>query len=170
MQTLSACVSYAFQRGIEDINYFAILHASLKHHVSGIVPALTVGRGDSFFGGEKDGDLFWVRFVSDSMFDPAGDCRIERCVLGVEDAKKIIAAGVTSCLNRSHTATVEAMVSRFGIFVEVPERPPVVGLHYGDAVLVMGVRGLPRLEDRHHYSEAEVAGATFRFTLYTVAA
>ena len=39
----------------------------------------------------------------------------------------------------------------------------------GDAVLVMGVRGLPRLEgDRHHYTEDEVAKATFKFTVYSV--
>jgi hypothetical protein len=28
------------------------------------------------------------------------------------------------------------------------------------------VRGLPRLEDRHEYTEEEVAGATFTFTVW----
>lgn len=57
--------------------------------------------------------------LADSMFDVAGDCRIERRVLTVEDAKGLIEAGVLSCLNKWHTATVEAMAARYGISVEV---------------------------------------------------
>jgi len=61
------------------------------------------------------------------------------------------------------------MTARYGISVEIPEKPPTVALDHGDSVLVMGVRGLPRLEDRHHYTDEEVAKATFKFTVYTVA-
>jgi hypothetical protein len=32
----------------------------------------------------------------------------------------------------------------------------------------MGVRGLPRLEGRHEYTEEEIAAATFSFSEYTV--
>ena len=42
-------------------------------------------------------------------------------------------------------------------------------LKSGDAVVVMGVRGLPRLTDRHEYTSEEVASASFTFSLYTVA-
>ena len=48
---------------------------------------------------------------------------------------------------------------RFGIDVVIPEKPPIVSLHPGDSVIVMAVRGLPRLEGRHEYTPEEVAGA-----------
>lgn len=38
----------------------------------------------------------------------------------------------------------------------------------GDSVIVMGVRGLPRLTDRHEYTEAEIAAATFEFSEYAL--
>lgn len=108
--------------------------------------------------------------LADSMFDAAGNCLIDRQVLTEDEAKQQILAGVISCLNPSHTATIEAMGFRYGISVEIPEKAPIVNLNHGDAVLVMGVRGLPRLEgDRHHYTEEEVAKATFKFTVYSVA-
>ncbi len=60
------------------------------------------------------------------------------------------------------------MQSRFGIDVEIPAEPPRVSLNVGDSVIVMGVRGLPRMTDRHEYSVDEVAAATFQFAQYTV--
>ena len=66
------------------------------------------------------------------------------------------------------TATIAAMRSKFGIEVAIPAAPPRVSLKCGDSVIVMGVRGLPRLTDRHEYSTAEVDGATFVFSEYTV--
>lgn len=54
-------------------------------------------------------------------------------------------------LNPSHTATVEAMTSRFGISMPIPERAPMVSLSEGDQV---------------HYTNEEIAGATFEFALY----
>lgn len=104
--------------------------------------------------------------VADGMF--AGDCEITRRVLTLDEAKTIIEHGVTPCLNPSHTATIKAMTACFGIDVAVPETPPKVVLGEGDSLLVMGVRGLPRLTDRHEYTDEEVAGATFAFTLYSV--
>lgn len=38
----------------------------------------------------------------------------------------------------------------------------------GDCEIVMGVRGLPRLTDRHEYTDEEIAEATFSFSIYTV--
>ena len=104
--------------------------------------------------------------LADSMF--VGDCTITRRVIGVEEAQAMIARGVESCCNPSHQATINAMRSRFGIDVLIPETPPRVALGPGDAVIVMGVRGLPRLTDRHEYTEEEVASAPFVFAVYTV--
>lgn len=73
---------------------------------------------------------------------------------------------VIPCLNPSHKATIDAMRSRFGINVEIPDRAPQVKLGEGDHLLVMGVTGLPRLEGRHEYSNEEIAAAEFTFTLW----
>jgi hypothetical protein len=112
------------------------------------------------------GKSFFGFAVADSMF--AGDCTIARKTLSVDEVKSIINEGVQSCCNPSHVATINAMRSRFQIDVPIPESPPRVVLNSGDSVIVMGVRGLPRLTDRHEYTEEEVASATFNFTLYTV--
>ena len=103
--------------------------------------------------------------LADSMFQ--GDCNIERKVLTV-DQVKAMAGEFIPCLNPSHRATIDAMRSRFGIDVAIPEAPPKVSLGAGDSVVVMGVRGLPRLTDRHEYTAEEIAQATFSFTEYSV--
>ncbi|NBO22201.1 hypothetical protein EBU94_02510 [bacterium] len=104
--------------------------------------------------------------VADSMFP--NSCIIDRTSLSVEQVKEHIEAGVIPCFNASHEATVFAMNSRFGINLEIPEVPPRVSLNPGDSVIVMGVRGLPRLTDRRHYSFEEISSATFVFSIYTV--
>lgn len=105
--------------------------------------------------------------LADSMF--VGDCTITRRTVPVEEVKAMVAQGVESCCNPSHSATINAMRSRFGIDVLIPETPPRVALGSGDSIVVMGVRGLPRLTDRHEYTEEEIAQATFTFSVYTVA-
>lgn len=104
--------------------------------------------------------------LADSMF--VGDCNIERRVLSVQEVAMAVAQGVVSCCNPSHEATIHAMRSRFGLSVDIPGAPPRVALHPGDAVIVMGVRGLPRLTDRHEYTVEEVAQASFQFSEYRV--
>jgi len=104
--------------------------------------------------------------LADSMF--VGNCSISRRSLTVEEAVEIVGQGVVPCLNPSHAATIAAMRERFGIDIEIPEIPPRVSLGHGDSVMVMGVRGLPRLTDRHEYTAEEVASATFSFSVYTV--
>lgn len=106
--------------------------------------------------------------IADSMF-PA-ECRISKRQLTVEMVKIGVANGAIPCLNPSHTATIAAMRERFGIDVVIPEKPPIVSLHPGDSVIVMAVRGLPRLEGRHEYTPEEIAGATFSFSEYLVEA
>jgi len=98
----------------------------------------------------------------------SGNCTISRRELSIEEVKILVAQGVESCCNPSHSATIKAMRSRFGIDVKIPETPPRVALGTGDSVIVMGVRGLPRLTDRHEYTEEEIASATFNFAMYTV--
>ena len=105
--------------------------------------------------------------LADSMF--ANDCTIVRTTMSAEEVKKMAENGeFTPCLNPSHAATIAAMREKFGIDVEIPEKPPKVVLSCGDSVVVMGVRGLPRLTDRHEYSVEEIDAATFTFSKYTV--
>ena len=105
--------------------------------------------------------------LADSMFQ--GDCDIRRRSLTADEVGVMAQAGeLTPCLNPSHQATIDAMRSRYGIEVAIPETPPRVSLGAGDSVVVMGVRGLPRLTDRHEYTEEEIAQATFSFSEYTV--
>jgi hypothetical protein len=105
--------------------------------------------------------------LADSMF--SGACTIQRRTIDVEEVRMLAEnGGLTPCLNPSHAATIDAMRSRFGIEVEIPETPPRVCVGSGDSVIVMGVRGLPRLTDRHEYTEEEIASATFNFSCYTV--
>ncbi len=112
------------------------------------------------------GKTFFGFALADSMF--VGDVTIERHALSIEDVAMAIARGVSSCCNPSHEATICAMRTRFGLAVEIPASPPRVELAYGDSVIVMGVRGLPRLTDRHEYTDEEVARATFVFSEYRV--
>ena len=105
--------------------------------------------------------------LADAMF--ATDCVISRRTLSIDEVTALVEQGVEPCLNPSHTATIAAMRERFGIDVLIPETPPQVALAAGDSLIVMGVRGLPRLTDRHEYTEEEVASATFSFSVYTVA-
>lgn len=105
--------------------------------------------------------------LADSMF--GGNCDIRRKTLTADEVRRLAEAGeLTPCLNPSHTATIAAMRQRFGIDIPIPETPPKVALGVGDSVVVMGVRGLPRLTDRHEYTEEEIASATFSFSEYSV--
>lgn len=104
--------------------------------------------------------------IAPSMF-PA-NCAINKRVLSPEEARSVVNEGVEPCLNPSHEASIAAMRSRFGINVAIPAKAPVVKLGVGERLLVMGVSGLPRLEGRHEYTEAEIAGAKFEFSLWTV--
>ncbi len=106
--------------------------------------------------------------LADGMFASVGACTITRRPLAIEQVGAKVARGVVSCCNPSHVATIDAMRARFGLHVEIPETPPRVALVHGDSVIVMGVRGLPRLTDRHEYTAEEVAKATFEFSEYTV--
>jgi hypothetical protein len=112
--------------------------------------------------------IFFGFALADSMFATVGACIITRRPLTVAEVATKVAGGVVSCCNPSHQATIDAMRSRFGLHVEIPDSPPRAQLARYDSVIVMGVRGLPRLTDRHEYTAEEVAQATFEFSEYTV--
>lgn len=104
--------------------------------------------------------------LADSMFN--GSVVISRYALDTNQVAMKIAQGIISCCNPSHLATIMAMREKYGFRIEIPETPPRVDLHQGDSVIVMGVRGLPRLTDRHEYTNEEIASATFQFSIYKV--
>ena len=66
--------------------------------------------------------VFFGFALADGMFE--GNCSIVRRVLTVEEAKSLVEQGVSPCLNLSHKATIDAMRSRYGIDVAIPETPP----------------------------------------------
>ena len=112
--------------------------------------------------------IFFGFALADSMFAGLGNCLIQRHPMDAEAVREMAEKGVlTPCLNPSHQATIDAMRQRFDIDIEIPDTPPRVSLRPGDSVIVMGVRGLPRLTDRHEYTSEEIAQATFEFTMYS---
>ncbi len=111
--------------------------------------------------------IFFGFALADSMFK--GNCTISRKSIDVNMVRRLAEEGkLTPCLNPSHKATIDAMNGKFGISIAIPDAPPKVSLDACDSVIVMGVRGLPRLTDRHEYTEDEIAAASFTFSIYTV--
>jgi hypothetical protein len=104
--------------------------------------------------------------VADGMF--AGDVTVTRKVVSVETVRALVSGGVIPALNPAHISTINAMKQRFGLEVAIPERAPMVILNEGDQLIVMSVRGLPRREGVAEYTQQEVDGATFVFSLWTV--
>ena len=117
---------------------------------------------------EEKGKVYFGFALADSML-PEG--RIEKRSMTSFDRDFYFSGKggeVVPCLNPSHAATIAAMKERYGIDVLIPETPPQVKLKKGDSLIVMGVRGLPRMVDRHEYTTEEIAGAEFNFSLYRV--
>ncbi len=107
--------------------------------------------------------------IADGMF-PASSSASRRPI-SVEEVKQKMEAGYTSCCNPQHRATNGAAKARYGLDITVPEKASLVSLKPGDEVIVMSVRGLPRLEEnRHEYTDQEIEKATFVFGLWTVMA
>ena len=102
---------------------------------------------------------------ADSMV-PA-ECSATRRPLTVEQVREMLPDTV-SCCNPSHSNTLEALRGKHGIEVEIPEKAPKVALGVGDSIIVMSVRGLPRLEGNAQYTDDQIALATFAFGIWTV--
>lgn len=113
----------------------------------------------------KLGRTFFGFAIADGMFAD-DNCVIVRTPITPEGAKELIDADVIPCLNPSHKATIDAMRQRFGIDVSIPKEPPKVTLKPYDRLIVMSVRGLPRLTDRHEYTTEEISSAEFKFACY----
>lgn len=115
--------------------------------------------------------MFFGFALAAGMFDGDGNIAFkqlapEQAVQAIESAKAD--GSLAICLNPSHQATIQAMESRYGIEVPIPETAPLVKLAAGDSLIVMGVRGLPRLDaTRHEYTEEEIAKAAFQFSVFT---
>lgn len=104
--------------------------------------------------------------IADSMF-PA-DCTVKRnAILSVQEVRDYI-ADAQMCVNPSHQPTLEVAKVKYGLEIQVPEKAPQISLKSGDSVVVMSVRGLPRLEGRHEYTTQEIEQAKFAFGLWTV--
>lgn len=119
--------------------------------------------------------LYFGFGISDSMLN--GDLELTRKEIkdpGMVDhllrnPNHVWAQETVICLNPSHKATINAMTSRYGIEgIEIPETAPIIKLESGDSLIVMSPRGLPRLQDRHEYTDQEVANATFNFAIWQV--
>ena len=110
-----------------------------------------------------------IRFIglaiADSMFAP--DASIQRKPLTVEQVKELVASGVESACNASHANTLQALETKHGIRLS-SQGAPKVNLNIGDSIIVMSVRGLPRLEGTAQYSDEQIAAATFAFGIWTV--
>ena len=104
--------------------------------------------------------------IADSMF-PA-TCTVVRKPLEVQEVQEALKGKVEMCLNPSHGATIQAAKNRYNLPLTIPEKPPQVSLKSGDSVIVMAVRGLPRLTDRHEYTKEEIDKATFMFGEWSV--
>lgn len=105
--------------------------------------------------------------MADSMF--SGSVEVSRREVSADEVKAMLAAGYASCVNPSHVPTLEAAKSRYGLEVAVPEKAPNVSLRPGDTLVVMSVRGLPRLgADRHEYTKEEIDKASFVFACWSV--
>lgn len=105
--------------------------------------------------------------IADSMFS-GEHVNLRRETVDIERVRTLVSAGVIPALNPSHTATINAMQKRYGLYVQIPERAPLVSLLEGDSIVVMSVRGLPRREGVAEYTAEEIAAATFVFSLWTV--
>lgn len=120
--------------------------------------------------------LYFGFGISDAMFN--GDVTLKRKDLKqdgeyvnhiLKNPQHAWCEETVICLNPSHKATIDAMVKRYGIEgIAIPEVAPRVSLEDGDVLVVMSPRGLPRLQDRHEYTDEEIANASFNFAAYTV--
>jgi len=109
---------------------------------------------------------FFSFAVADGMFD--GSVTVTRKVATVEEVRGLVESGVVPALNPSHTATIHAMQSRFGLHVTIPAKAPMVKLTTGDKLVVMSVRGLPRREGVAEYTQVEIDSASFEFSIWEV--
>ena len=104
--------------------------------------------------------------IADGMFPETAAAT--RRPLTVEEAKGLIEAGVASCCNPSHKLTLDALNTKHGIVVPVPEKAPFVSLKAGDKVIVLSARFPRRLAEGEIWTTEDVEKAMFKFGLWEV--
>jgi hypothetical protein len=109
------------------------------------------------------GDIYFGFALSAAMFCEGGNkisvAKHPYQKWDIEEVNAVLAEG-KSCLNPSHKATIHAL-GKIGFNLgEIPKEPPIVKLGLGDLLIVFQVEGLPRLTDRHQYTDEEIASAT----------
>lgn len=107
--------------------------------------------------------------ISATMFPE--ECEIIRTKITPNDIIAIADNPYTIvAANPSHKATIEAIKKRFGIELNIPAVPPKVRATDGESVYIIQVEGLPRLTDRHEYTQEEIENAQFGFYKFYVIA
>lgn len=104
--------------------------------------------------------------IADSMIN--ANTTLIKKEIALDGVREFLKGDVNFCLNPSHVPTIDAAKGKYGLNIEVPETAPKVNLRDGDELVVMSVRGLPRLEGRHEYTSDEIEVATFTFSHYDV--
>lgn len=112
--------------------------------------------------------IFFGFAIADSMFPE--DCYPKRRKYTPEQVRRILETKkVEMCLNPHHKATIDAAVNKYNFKIAIPESPPKISLKEGDSLIVMSVRGLPRLDNtRHEYTQEEIDKAEFAFGIWMV--
>jgi len=108
--------------------------------------------------------------ISDSMFTGVTQ-RIERIVVSrnyIKDLLTYYPERIYVCANPSHKATFDALRCRYGIELTIPLYPTKVQLTEQDSLIVLSVTNLPRLTDRHEYTNEQIEGADFTFAQYNI--
>lgn len=114
--------------------------------------------------------LYFAVALSDGMIN--SDANITRQALRLGQVKAAInhamALGTLKpCLDHTHQAILDALYKRYDICISVPSTTAQVNLAVNDRLIVMNVKGLPRLTaNRKEYHLEEIAAATFVFTLW----
>lgn len=103
--------------------------------------------------------------VSATMFPENGT--IEMRSASPEIVRDLLASGVVSALNPSHTSTIDAIKRRYDLNLPLPEKAPKVLLSSGDRVLIIQAQ-LPRLNEGDVHSDEIVQNAPISFRLWTV--
>lgn len=117
----------------------------------------------------REAKTYFSFAISDQMFSDG--VSIHRNVMSAELVRGLIEEkdDVVFAVNPSHVATLCVARDKFGIDVKVPTTAPKISLKAGDTLIIMQVRGLPRLGgDRHEYTQGEIDSASFTFAAWSV--
>ena len=104
--------------------------------------------------------------IADGMFPE--EVVAVRLPMTVREAKDFIEMGVVSCCNPSHALTLEALRTKHGISVPIPEKAPFVTLKKGDKLIVLSARFPRRLAEGEVWTAEDVDKAEFKFGYWDI--